>query len=46
VLHRVGRAEELLGYAAGERRLALALALELERRLGPRLRGPLRGSRS
>jgi len=31
VLYRLGRAEELLGYAVGERRLALMLALELER---------------
>ena len=46
VLHRVARAEELLGHPVGERRLALSLALELERRLGPRLRGPLRSSRS
>jgi DNA-binding PucR family transcriptional regulator len=44
VLHRVARAEELLGHPVGERRLALALALELERRLGPRLRRPLLGS--
>jgi DNA-binding PucR family transcriptional regulator len=46
VLHRVGRAEELLGYRVGERRLALSLALELEHRLGPRLHGPFRRARS
>jgi DNA-binding PucR family transcriptional regulator len=36
VLQRVGRATELLGHPPGERRLALALALELSHRLGPR----------
>ena len=36
VLHRVSRAEELLGHPVGERRLGLALALELAHRLGPR----------
>jgi DNA-binding PucR family transcriptional regulator len=36
ILQRIGRATELLGYAPGERRLALALALELRRRLGSR----------
>ena len=35
VLQRVARATELLGYRPGERRLALALALELRRRLPP-----------
>jgi DNA-binding PucR family transcriptional regulator len=33
VLQRVARATELLGYAPGERRLAVELALELRRRL-------------
>jgi DNA-binding PucR family transcriptional regulator len=33
-LARVARAEELLGRPVGERRLALALALELAARLG------------
>jgi DNA-binding PucR family transcriptional regulator len=36
VLNRVGRAEELLGHPIGERRLAVALALELTSRLGAR----------
>ena len=36
VLNRVGRAEELLGHPLGERRLAVALALELTSRLGAR----------
>ncbi len=36
VLHRVARAEALLGYHASERRLALSLALELLHRLGNR----------
>jgi DNA-binding PucR family transcriptional regulator len=36
VLNRVGRAEELLGHPVGERRLAVALALELTSRLGAR----------
>ncbi|MCX4515122.1 helix-turn-helix domain-containing protein [Streptomyces sp. NBC_01619] len=35
VLKRIGRATELLGYQPGERRLAVELALELGRRLGP-----------
>ncbi|QUW83981.1 helix-turn-helix domain-containing protein [Streptomyces mirabilis] len=35
VLKRIGRATELLGYQPGERRLAVELALELRRRLGP-----------
>jgi len=35
VLQRVGRATELLGHRPGERRLAVELALELRRRLGP-----------
>ncbi len=34
VLARVARAEEILGHPVGERRLALALALELTARLG------------
>ena len=34
ILHRVGRATELLGYPPGEKRLAVELALELRRRLG------------
>jgi DNA-binding PucR family transcriptional regulator len=34
VLARVARAEDLLGHGVGERRLALALALELAARLG------------
>ncbi len=38
VLQRVARASDLLGYRPGERRLALALALELRRRLGHRER--------
>jgi DNA-binding PucR family transcriptional regulator len=36
VLQRIGRATDLLGHDVGERRLALALALELAHRLGPR----------
>ena len=36
VLHRVARAEELLGHPVADRRLALAVALELSHRLGPR----------
>lgn len=36
ILQRVARATELLGYAPGERRLAVELALELRRRLGHR----------
>jgi DNA-binding PucR family transcriptional regulator len=39
VLARVARAEELLGHGVGERRLALALALELASRLGRRALG-------
>ncbi len=35
VLSRIAKAEELLGHPLSERRLALALALELVRRLGP-----------
>ncbi|MDA0167158.1 helix-turn-helix domain-containing protein [Solirubrobacter ginsenosidimutans] len=35
VLQRVARATELLGYRPGEQRLAVMLALELRRRLGP-----------
>jgi DNA-binding PucR family transcriptional regulator len=35
VLQRVARATDLLGYRPGERRLAVELALELRRRLGP-----------
>ena len=37
VLQRIARATELLGHDVGERRLALALALELAYRLGPRV---------
>jgi DNA-binding PucR family transcriptional regulator len=37
VLQRVARATELLGRDVGERRLALALALELAHRLGPKV---------
>jgi DNA-binding PucR family transcriptional regulator len=37
VLHRVARAEEVLGHPVGDRRLALAVALELAHRLGPRV---------
>jgi DNA-binding PucR family transcriptional regulator len=37
ILQRVARANELLGRDIGERRLALALALELAHRLGPRV---------
>ena len=37
ILYRVARATELLGHEVGERRLALALALELAHRLGPRV---------
>ncbi|MDT3397703.1 helix-turn-helix domain-containing protein [Streptomyces sp. B1866] len=40
VLHRVARAEALLGHPVGERRLALALALELVHRLGDRALPP------
>lgn len=36
VLHRVARAEELLGHPVADRRLSLAVALELSHRLGPR----------
>jgi DNA-binding PucR family transcriptional regulator len=36
VLHRVARAEELLGHPIADRRLAVALALELTARLGSR----------
>src|SRR6059058_1381645 len=36
VLHRVARAEELLGHPIADRRLELALALELTHRLGER----------
>ena len=36
ILQRVTRATELLGYAPGEKRLAIELALELRRRLGYR----------
>jgi DNA-binding PucR family transcriptional regulator len=36
ILQRVTRATELLGYAPGEKRLAVELALELRRRLGYR----------
>ncbi|MFI7413839.1 PucR family transcriptional regulator [Streptomyces sp. NPDC049627] len=36
VLHRVARAETLLGYQVSERRLAVSLALELLHRLGSR----------
>ena len=36
ILQRVARATDLLGYAPGERRLAVELALELRRRLGHR----------
>lgn len=35
ILKRIARATELLGYQPGERRLAVELALELRRRLGP-----------
>ena len=37
VLQRIARASDLLGHDVGERRLALALALELAHRLGPRM---------
>lgn len=37
VLQRVARASELLGFAPGDRRLALGLALELAHHLGPRV---------
>jgi DNA-binding PucR family transcriptional regulator len=37
VLQRVARATEILGHRPGERRLALALALELAHQLGPRV---------
>jgi DNA-binding PucR family transcriptional regulator len=37
VLQRVARATELLGHRPGERRLRLALALELAHQLGPRV---------
>ncbi|KAA1422007.1 PucR family transcriptional regulator [Nocardioides humilatus] len=37
VLQRIARATDLLGHDVGERRLALALALELAHRLGPRV---------
>jgi len=36
VLHRIARAEELLGHPIADRRLELALALELTHRLGER----------
>ena len=39
VLHRVARAEELLGHPISDRRLAVALALELAARLGSRALG-------
>jgi DNA-binding PucR family transcriptional regulator len=39
VLHRVARAEELLGHAIADRRLAIALALELVSRIGTRALG-------
>lgn len=39
VLHRVTRAEELLGHPIGDRRLAVALALELAARMGGRALG-------
>jgi DNA-binding PucR family transcriptional regulator len=35
ILKRIARASELLGYAPGERRLAVELALELRRHLPP-----------
>ncbi|MEA2170262.1 MAG: hypothetical protein QOF76_3562, partial [Solirubrobacteraceae bacterium] len=41
VLQRVARATELLGYRPGERRLAVELALELRRRLGPAFNAPV-----
>jgi DNA-binding PucR family transcriptional regulator len=44
VLHRVARAEELLGHPIAHRRLAIALALELVSRLGGRALGPGRGT--
>jgi DNA-binding PucR family transcriptional regulator len=37
ILQRIARATELLGHRPGERRLAVELALELARRLGPRV---------
>ena len=37
VLQRVARATDLLGHPVGDRRLAVALALELAHRLGPRV---------
>jgi DNA-binding PucR family transcriptional regulator len=39
VLHRVARAEELIGHPIAERRLAVALALELAARMGSRALG-------
>jgi DNA-binding PucR family transcriptional regulator len=42
VLHRIARAEELLGHPIGDRRLAVALALELSARLGSRALGRAR----
>lgn len=43
VLQRVARATELLGYDPAERRLAVELALELRRRLGPLPRSAVAG---
>jgi DNA-binding PucR family transcriptional regulator len=45
VLHRIARAEELLGHPIADRRLAIALALELVNRIGGRALapGPRRG---
>jgi DNA-binding PucR family transcriptional regulator len=40
VRQRVARATELLGHRPGERRLALALALELAHQIGPRVLTP------
>ena len=39
VLHRVARAEELIGHPIADRRLAVALALELVARMGARALG-------
>lgn len=38
ILQRIARATELLGHPPGQRRLAVSLALELNRRLGPSTR--------
>ena len=46
VLKPIARASELLGYASGERRLAVELALQLRRHLPPPRNGPARSSSS